>query len=361
MADTHALSGLSTDKLTEYVRLKEALMGIERKDECRENFLSFVKNVWPDFIMGKHHQIYAEKLQQIADGTLKRLIVNMPPRHTKSEFASYLFPSFMIGRNPKLKIIQTTHTADLSVRFGRKVRNLVDTREYNSIFPEVLMRSDSKASGRWDTDKGGEYYAAGIGGAISGRGADLLIIDDPHSEQHAMSSTALDAAYEWYISGPRQRLQPGGSIVVVMTRWGSRDLTSRLLKDQRNDKADQWDVVEFPAIFPETNNPLWPEYWEIDELEKVKASLTAAAWSAQWMQNPSAEESAVLKRDYWRIWEKDDPPECDYILQSYDTAFSKNPKLTTAHVRHGESLLILTKGRESYSLILGRIGWIFQN
>ena len=326
MADTHALSGLSTDKLTEYVRLKEALMGIERKDECRENFLSFVKNVWPDFIMGKHHQIYAEKLQQIADGTLKRLIVNMPPRHTKSEFASYLFPSFMIGRNPKLKIIQTTHTADLSVRFGRKVRNLVDTREYNSIFPEVLMRSDSKASGRWDTDKGGEYYAAGIGGAISGRGANLLIIDDPHSEQHAMSSTALDAAYEWYISGPRQRLQPGGSIVVVMTRWGSRDLTSRLLKDQRNDKADQWDVVEFPAIFPETNNPLWPEYWEIDELEKVKASLTAAAWSAQWMQNPSAEESAILKRDYWRIWEREKPPECDYILQSYDTAFSKKAK-----------------------------------
>jgi len=263
------LSGLSPDKLTEYVRLKEALVQLENKDQCREDFMSFVKTVWPDFVMGKHHQIYAEKLQRIADGSLRRLIVNMPPRHTKSEFASYLFPAFMIGRNPKLKIIQTTHTADLSVRFGRKVRNLVDTSEYRAIFPEVHMRSDSKASGRWDTDAGGEYYAAGIGGAISGRGANLLIIDDPHSEQDAMSATALDAAYEWYISGPRQRLQPGGAIVLVMTRWGNRDLTSRLLKDQSNEKADQWEVVEFPAIFPETNNPLWPEFWNLEELEKV--------------------------------------------------------------------------------------------
>jgi predicted phage terminase large subunit-like protein len=188
------------------------------------------------------------------------------------------------------------------------------------------MRSDSKASGRWDTDAGGEYYAAGIGGAISGRGANLLIIDDPHSEQDAMSATALDAAYDWYISGPRQRLQPGGAIVLVMTRWGNRDLTSRLLKDQSNEKADQWEVVEFPAIFPETNNPLWPEFWNLEELEKVKASLTVSAWSAQWMQNPSAEESAILKREYWRIWEKKKPPECNYILQSYDTAFSKKAK-----------------------------------
>jgi predicted phage terminase large subunit-like protein len=326
MAQTDVLSGLSPDKLTEYVRLKEALVQLENKDQCREEFMSFVKTVWPDFVMGKHHQIYAEKLQRIADGSLRRLIVNMPPRHTKSEFASYLFPAFMIGRNPKLKIIQTTHTADLSVRFGRKVRNLVDTSDYRVIFPEVHMRSDSKASGRWDTDAGGEYYAAGIGGAISGRGANLLIIDDPHSEQDAMSATALDAAYEWYISGPRQRLQPGGAIVLVMTRWGNRDLTSRLLKDQSNEKADQWEVVEFPAIFPETNNPLWPEFWNLEELEKVKASLTVSAWSAQWMQNPSAEESAILKREYWRIWEKKKPPECNYILQSYDTAFSKKAK-----------------------------------
>ena len=186
--------------------------------------MAFVKHVWPDFIEGRHHKDVAKKFNDIANGKTKRVIINMAPRHTKSEFASYLFPAWMVGRNPKLKIIQATHTAELAVRFGRKAKHLMDSPEYKEVFPTRLME-DSKAAGRWETAQGGEYFAAGVGGAITGRGADLLIIDDPHSEQDAMSLNAFENAYEWYTSGPRQRLQPGGQIVLVMTRWSKKDLS----------------------------------------------------------------------------------------------------------------------------------------
>ena len=194
---------------------------------------------------------------------------------------------------------------------------------YRDVFPDVELRSDSKAAGRWETGEGGEYYAAGVGGAITGRGADLLIIDDPHSEQDALSETALESAYEWYTSGPRQRLQPGGSIVIVMTRWSLKDLTGKLIKAQAADPlSDKWDIIEFPAILP-SDNVLWPQFWKKDELLKVKASLSLSKWNAQWQQNPVASEGAIIKKEWWNVWEKEDIPMLSYIMQSYDTAFSK--------------------------------------
>ena len=289
---------------------------------AQDNFLNFVRVMWPEFVKGPHHLKTAAKLQELADGKIKRLIVNMPPRHTKSEFASFLFPAFMMGMNPKLKIIQTTHTAELAYRFGRKVRNLMGTGDYKNVFENVNLSADSKAAGRWETNYGGEYFAAGVGGAITGRGADLLIIDDPHSEQDALSETAMDNAYEWYTSGPRQRLQPGGRILIVMTRWSTKDLTGQLMRAQTEPKADQWEVVEFPAILP-SEEPIWPQYWKLEELESVKASLTEQKWQAQWQQNPVSEEGSIIKREWWKIWEEEDPPEMVHIIQSYDTAFSK--------------------------------------
>ena len=228
-----------------------------------------------------------------------------------------------MGKQPNRKIMQTTHTGELAVRFGRKVRNMMDSVEYKRIFDSVELQADSKSAGRWETDKGGEYFAAGVGGAITGRGADLLIIDDPHSEQDALSPSALESCWEWYTSGPRQRLQPGGAIIVVMTRWSTIDLTAKLLDAQKEEAADQWEVVEFPAIFPDTNDSLWPEFWDITELEKVKASLPVQKWNAQWMQNPTSEEGSIIKREWWNIWEYDEMPPVSYIIQSYDTAFSK--------------------------------------
>ena len=292
-----------------------------KEGKIHSDFMSFVKHMWPEFIEGSHHKIVAEKFNQLAEGKLKRVIINMPPRHTKSEFASFLLPAWMVGRNPKLKIIQSTNTTELSVRFGRKAKALIASQEYQSVF-KTRLREDSQAAGTWETAQGGEYYAAGVGSAITGRGADLLIIDDPHSEQDAMNKEAMERAYEWYTSGPRQRLQPGGAIIVVMTRWNTKDLTGRLLGAQREAKADQWDVVEFPAILP-SNKPLWPEYWKLEELEGVKASVSLQKWNAQYMQNPTSEEGAIIKREWWQIWEKDWIPALKHVIQSYDTAFSK--------------------------------------
>ncbi len=317
------LSHLSESQMKEILQLQERLELLNARDACRDSFMEYIRYIWPSFIEGDHHRLIADKLTRVAKGELKRLIVNMPPRHTKSEFASIYFPSWMMGLKPDLKIMQTTHTADLSINFGRKVRNLMDTDEYQRIFPEASLAADSKSAGKWQTGGGGEYFAAGVGGAIAGRGADLLIIDDPHSEQDAMSLPLLDSCYEWYTSGPRQRLQPGGTIVIVMTRWSTADLTGRLLNRQTENNADQWEVVELPAIFEDSGNVLWPEFWKREELDAVKASIPVSKWNAQYQQNPTSEEGAIIKREWWQLWEKDDPPPCSYVIQSYDTAFSK--------------------------------------
>ena len=320
------LDKLTTDQLKEQVELK----WLQYIKLCQDNFLMFVQEVWPNFVCRKekdpkkqgHHQIIANQFQRIADGSQKRLIVNMPPRHTKSEFASYLFPAWLIGKQPSLKIMQVSHNTELAVRFGSKVRNLMETPEYKQIFGDVKLREDSKAKGRWETDQGGEYYAAGVGASITGRGADLLIIDDPHTEQDTMSENAFDKAYEWYTSGPRQRLQPGGSIVLVMTRWGQADLTGKLIANQSEPKSDQWHVIKFPAIMP-SGKPVWPEYWNLEDLEKTKASIASRNWNAQYMQEPSSEEGAIIKREWWKPWDpKKGVPNLLHVIQSYDTAFS---------------------------------------
>ena len=245
------LSHLGKAEAKEFTVLLEELSKREFQEHSTSTFMEFVKSIWSDFINGDHHQKMAAAFDLIAEGKLKRLIINMPPRHTKSEFASHLFPAYLLGKNPKLKIIEATHTADLAINFGRKVRDLIDRDDYQELFPDTSLKSDSRSAGKWLTSQGGEYYAAGIGGALAGRGADLFIIDDPHSEQDAMSDKAMDEAYEWFMAGPRQRLQPGGAIVIVMTRWSKKDLTGRLIKKMAQDsEADQWHLIEVPAILP---------------------------------------------------------------------------------------------------------------
>ena len=312
---------LPPDAKRQFVKYAQKLAEKKKGSHVYSNFLNFVKHVWPQFIEGSHHKIIAEKFNDIANGKIKRLIINMPPRHTKSEFASNLLPAWMVGRKPDLKIIQTTHTTELAIRFGRKAKTLIDSPEYQQIF-KTRLREDSQAAGKWETEQGGEYYAAGVGSAITGRGADLLIIDDPHSEQDALNAAALEKAYEWYTSGPRQRLQPGGAIVVVMTRWSTKDLTGALMKSQKEIKSDKWEVVEFPAIMP-SGEPVWPEFWKLEELEGVKASLSVPKWNAQWMQDPTSEEGSIIKRDWWKVWDSETIPPLKHVIQSYDTAFLK--------------------------------------
>lgn len=313
-------------KLAEDLELLEKL---QSKELAQIRFMPFVKKVWPTFIEGKHHKDMAAAFEEVANGTCKRLIINMPPRHTKSEFASYLLPAWFLGKYPQKKVIQTSHTAELAVGFGRKVRNLVDSEVYKSIFPGVGLQADSKAAGRWATNKGGDYFAIGVGGAVTGKGADILIIDDPHSEQEATIAETnpeiYDKTYEWYTSGPRQRLQPGGAIIIVMTRWSKKDLTGQVVKADAQREGEGWKVIEFPAIFDD-GEPLWPEFWTQKELLALKNELPAGKWQAQYMQAPTSDVSAIIKREWWQIWEDDSPPGCEFVIQSWDTAFLKSER-----------------------------------
>lgn len=604
----------------------ELLGKLKTKEQAQDKFMHFVKQVWPNFINGDHHEKMAAAFERVASGEIKRLIINMPPRHTKSEFASYLLPAWFLGKFPQKKVIQTSHTAELAVGFGRKVRNLVDSEIYKTIFPGVGLQADSKAAGRWATNSGGDYFAIGIGGAVTGKGADILIIDDPHSEQEAalaeVNPEVYDKTYEWYTSGPRQRLQPGGAIIIVMcmtgdtlvlmadstekplcdvrpgdvvatfdhgrlatttvlnhqsngvdsiyqiqtlsgrilranerhpflvlnegvlewtrlkdlragdalvslkdvldppaqkqnpdfaapvwqeshttaktqtpqgalsdttvsgrtnsapaenplavkgcassatenstphqseppskvelralntgtasllssttqwlksaatsvmsvasrllgvtrgrtgvtssastttmtpgrfaafcattailrsgmekrqtylnelqrtsdftvdpivsityageeevfdvqiertenfiangvvshnTRWSKKDLTGQVLKSAAQREGEDWEVIEFPALF-EGDVPLWPEFWSQKELLALRNELPVGKWMAQYMQQPTSEVSAIVKREWWQIWEQDDPPYCEFIIQSWDTAFSKSER-----------------------------------
>ena len=322
------INRLPPEEKADLLKKLELLNEKKTQEKAEQNFLDFVKSMWPAFIEGEHHKIMADAFERVANGELKRLIVNMPPRHTKSEFASYLFPAWFLGKYPEKKIIQTAHTAELAVGFGRKVRNLISNDDYQKIFKGVELSSDSKAAGRWNTNKGGDYFAIGVGGAVTGKGADVLVIDDPHSEQEAAvgqyNTDVYDKVYEWYTSGPRQRLQPGGAIIIVMTRWSKRDLTGQIIKNSiQKEGAGEWEVIELPAILP-SGNALWPGFWKQEELESLKAELPVSKWNAQYQQNPTSEEGALIKREWWQEWTQSQLPECEAIIQSWDTAFPKN-------------------------------------
>jgi len=296
------------------------------QERGKVSFLDFVKHVYPGYKVGPHHLKLAQIFEDIANGKKKRVIVNIAPRHGKSELISYLAPAWFLGKYPQKKIIMASHTADLAVNFGRRVRNLVGSDNYKTIFPQVELQADSKSASRWGTNFNGEYFAIGVGGALAGRGADLFIIDDPHSEQDAKTGRpdVFLPAWEWFQSGPLQRLMPGGAIIVVMTRWSKLDLTGQIIKQlENNDEVDPWEVIEFPAI-KDDGESLWPEFWPVEELLAKKAALDIRYWNAQYMQNPVSEEGALIKREWWNIWDKEQPPQCEFIIMSLDAAQEAN-------------------------------------
>ena len=306
----------------EQLRLELRLRVLEARSLATATFLDFCKYVWPEMLVGEHHIKIAEALDRVIAGKCKRLMIAMPPRHGKSQMGSYLFPAYLMGKLPQSKLIVGSHTAELAQRFGRMIRNLVEDERYSELFPNTKLSVDSKAAGRWNTNAGGEAFFIGKGGAMTGRGGDIVVLDDILDEQDAVSETAMENTWEWYTSGPRQRLQPNGAIIIINTRWKTDDLSGRLLRQQGQLKSDQWEILEFPAILP-SGNPLWPGYWSLDELEKVKMSIGLKKWNAQWQQQPTNDDGAILKREWWRRWKYDEPPNCSYIIQTMDTAYSK--------------------------------------
>ena len=298
------------------------------QDLSKEHFLDFVKHVYPGYKVGPHHLKLAQIFEDIANGKKRRVIVNIAPRHGKSELISYLAPAWFLGKHPQKKVIMASHTADLAVNFGRRVRNLVGSDPYKDIFPQVELQSDSKSASRWGTNFNGEYFAIGVGGALAGRGADLFIIDDPHSEQEAKTGRpdVFLPAWEWFQSGPLQRLMPGGAIIIVMTRWSKLDLTGMIVDQMnREEGVEPWEVVEFPAI-KDDGTALWPDFWDVDELLAKKAGMDIRYWNAQYMQQPTSVEGALIKREWWKIWDKESPPACDFTIMSLDAAQEANTR-----------------------------------
>jgi hypothetical protein len=249
-----AMNNINVLPKAEQKELLALLDELEKKEDVtkrQDTFLEFVDHVYSGYKVGDHHRKLAQIFEDIANGKKKRVIVNIAPRHGKSELISYLAPAWFLGKYPHKKVIMASHTADLAVNFGRRVRNLVGSDAYKDIFPDVSLQADSKSASRWGTNYNGEYFAIGVGGALAGRGADLFIIDDPHSEQDAKLGKAevFLPAWEWFQSGPIQRLMPGGAIIVVMTRWSKLDLTGQIINQMvKNDDVDDWEVIEFPAI-----------------------------------------------------------------------------------------------------------------
>lgn len=320
---------MTPEEAAEVERLLDELETRTRRDAARDDLIAFCQYMQPDYIVGRHHRILADELMAHERGLKDRSVVNMPPRHGKSQLVSYYFPAWFIGRNPGKKVMMVSHTTDLAVDFGRKVRNVIDDPKFQEIFPDITLSQDSKSAGRWDTNRGGTYFACGIGSSLAGRGADMLIVDDPHSEQDVLNGNfeVFDRAYQWFVFGARTRLMPGGRAIVVQTRWHMEDLTGRLVRDMaQNPEADQYDVIEFPAILEVKHGdvvvekPLWPEFFDLKALHRTRASMPMFQWNAQYQQQPTAEGSALVKREWWRAWKELDPPEVDYTIMTLDTA-----------------------------------------
>jgi predicted phage terminase large subunit-like protein len=351
------LNSYSPEEQGEILKLVEELEAKQRAEAAYKDLIEFCKQMQTDYKVGKHHRILANMLMDIERGKeydedgeeidltgKDRICVNMPPRHGKSQLISIYFPAWFLGRNPDKKVLMVSHTTDLAVDFGRKVRNLISTPEYQAIFPTVELASDSKSAGRWNTSAGGEYFACGVGSALAGRGAHLLLVDDPHNEQDIINGNldVFDKAYEWFTFGARTRLMPGGRIAIVQTRWHLDDLTGRVVRDMsQNELADKYEVVEFPAILEvETDvsdpknrlltvkktieKPLWPEFFNLDALYRTKASMPLFQWNSQFQQKPTAEEAAIVKREWWQDWPHEEPPACEYIIMTLDAAAEKN-------------------------------------
>jgi|TARA_B110000858_G_scaffold180730_1_gene218588 predicted phage terminase large subunit-like protein len=354
------LDSFSVDEVAEIDKLVDELATRKQNQLAYDDLIEFCKAMMPDFIVGRHHRILADLLMEIERGDKDRAAVNIPPRHGKSQLVSIFFPAWYLGRNPNKKVMMVSHTTDLAVDFGRKVRNLISTPDYQSIFPTVKLASDSKSAGRWNTSVGGEYYACGVGSALAGRGAHLLLVDDPHSEQDVINGnfSVFEKAYEWYTFGARTRLMPGGSVAIIQTRWHMDDLTGRVVKDMaHNERADQFDVIEFPAIleFEDEDGgliekPLWPEFFDLEALLRTKASMPVFQWNAQYQQKPTAEEASIVKREWWNEWEKETPPACEYIIMSLDAAAERHNRADfTALTTWG---VFLNEETSAYNIIL---------
>ena len=242
----------------------------------------------------------ADKLEAVERGEIDRLMIFMPPRHGKSELASKRFPAWCLGRQPKRQIIAASYNSDLANDFGRNVRNIVAEPEFGQVFPNVGLAPDSQAANRMNTNHGGTYVAAGVGTAVTGRGADIALIDDPFKDrEEADSERRRDVVWDWYRSTLFTRLMPGGAVVLIQTRWHEDDLAGRLLEAE----GDQWEVLDLPAI-NKAGEALWPEWYDLKALNRIKDTIGQREWSALYQQQPQPDDGTYFQRAWFKEWDK---------------------------------------------------------
>ncbi len=284
-----------------------------------EDLALYTSLLYPTFRMGAHHQRIVEALEDVAAGRCNRLIICMPPRHGKSLLASEHFPAWYLGRNPSRYVIAATYAQALADDFGRKVRNQIDDPLFGQIFPDVRLAADSASAKKFNTPQGGAYMAVGRNASITGRGAHLLLIDDPIKNMAEADSQQIRATIQaFYTSTAYTRLMPDGAIVVIQTRWRDDDLAGWLLKYQAHEK---WRLLDLPAIDMQ-GRALWPSDYPIEALKRIRRVLTPREWGALYQQRPYAEEGAIIKRTWWRPWTEPRPKHPDMIIISADTAYT---------------------------------------
>lgn len=269
-----------------------------RRELARRHLLDFAPQIVFDYQPAAHHALICERLEAVERGDIDRLMIAMPPRHGKSQLASRLFPAWCLGRNPRTQIIAASYNSDLANDFGRDVRNIVGSQEFSDIFPGVSLSVDSKAANRMNTNKGGTYIAAGVGTAVTGRGARIALIDDPFKDRaEADSERIRDSVWAWYQSTLYTRLMPGGAVVVINTRWHDDDLSGRLLNGN-----DKWELLELPAI-NSNGEALWPEWYPLDALDRIRNNIGPREWSALYQQQPQPDEGTYFQREWFKHWE----------------------------------------------------------
>jgi predicted phage terminase large subunit-like protein len=276
--------------------------------QAQQSLLKFIEVVAPDTIPARHHRLLLTKLEAVERGEIPRLMIFMPPGSAKSTYASILFPPWFLGRNPERSVIGASYAGELAERFGRRVRNLVGSTEFKRVFGFGLS-GDSAAAGRWETEKGGEYYAAGVDAAVAGRRADLGIIDDPvKGRAEADSQTIRDRIWDWYKADFWPRLKPGGRIVLIMTRWHEDDLAGRLIAEQASG-GEAWEVLSLPAearagdpLGRVLGAPLWPEWFRPEMFAEAKRDMRN--WSALYQQEPTPESGDYFKAEWIRWYDE---------------------------------------------------------
>ena len=261
---------------------------------ARRSLLRFTEYTNPQYQRARHHELIAQRLEAVERGEIDRLMIFMPPRHGKSELASKRFPAWCLGRQPTRQIIAASYNSDLANDFGRSVRNIVAEPEFGQVFPGVSLATDSAAANRMNTNRGGAYVAAGVGTAVTGRGAHIALIDDPFKDrEEADSERRRELVWDWYRSTLYTRLMPGGAIVLIQTRWHEDDLAGRLLEQER----DQWEVLELPAL--DNGKALWPEWYDEAALERIRNTIGPREWSALYQQQPQPDEGTFFKREWF--------------------------------------------------------------